>query len=125
MFQWNRAFTSKFVCLFVVLTATAVSACRGPQSGTPAPAPVPPDTWATVDGRSITKGDVEKAYRRTRDVTQTLSDEETLTAKLSLLNDLIVQDILLARAAALKVEVPQSDLDTAYENARKNLPDEA
>jgi peptidyl-prolyl cis-trans isomerase SurA len=127
MSHWNRAFTLKFVCLLLGgwATAGAASACRSPQSGTAAPAAVSPDTWATVDGRSITKDDVDKAYRRTRDVSQTLSEEETLTAKLSLLNDLIVQDILIARAGALKVEVPQSDLDTAYENAKKNLSNEA
>jgi peptidyl-prolyl cis-trans isomerase SurA len=119
--RWNRA--SKSLCLLLLFGALA--ACRSPQAGAPAPAAVSPDTWATVDGRPITKDEVDRAYRRTRDVTQTLSDEETLTAKLSLLNDMIVQDILIARAGALKVEVPQSDLDTAYENAKKNLSDEA
>jgi parvulin-like peptidyl-prolyl isomerase len=44
---------------------------------------------------------------------------------LSLLNDLIVQDILLARAGAMKVDVAKADLDTAYENAKKNLSDDA
>jgi parvulin-like peptidyl-prolyl isomerase len=44
-------------------------------------------------------------------------------AKLSLLNDLIVQRILLAKAAALKIEVPQAELDTAFANARNNMPD--
>jgi peptidyl-prolyl cis-trans isomerase SurA len=111
--------------LAAFVAAGAVSACRSPQSGTPAPAAVSPDTWASVDGRPITKDQVDKAYRRTRDVSQTLSEEETLTAKLSLLNDMIVQDILIARAGSLKVEVPQSDLDTAYENAKKNLSTEA
>jgi peptidyl-prolyl cis-trans isomerase SurA len=127
MSDWNRAFASKLLCLSLAAfaAAAAASACRSPQAGAPAPAAVSPDTWATVDGRPITKDDVERAYRRTRDVTQALSDEETLTAKLSLLNDMIVQDILMARAGALKVEVPQSDLDAAYENARKNLSDEA
>ena len=127
MSHWNRAFTLKllFPLLAAVLAAGAVSACRSPRSGTPAPAAVSPETWATVDGRPITKDQVDKAYRRTRDVSQTLSEEETLTAKLSLLNDMIVQDILIARAGSLKVEVPQSDLDTAYENAKKNLSNEA
>ena len=60
---------------------------------------VPADTWAVVDGQAITREDVDKAYRRARDASQTLSEEETLTAKLSLLNDLIVQEILLAKAA--------------------------
>jgi peptidyl-prolyl cis-trans isomerase SurA len=81
--------------------------------------------WAVVDGREITRDDVDKAYRRTRDLSQTLSDEEVLAAKLALLNDLIVQDILLAKANALKVELPAADLDTAYNNAKKNLPDDA
>ena len=37
-----------------------------------------------------------------------------MTAKLSLLNELIVQDLLLAKAGALKVELPDSELDTAF-----------
>ena len=53
------------------------------------------------------------------------SDEETMTAKLALLNDLILQDILLAKATALKIELPDTDLDTAYNNAKKNIPDDA
>jgi len=114
--------------LFVLLSALLASgtgvACR--SSGAAAPAPsVSADTWAVVDGRQITRDDVDKAYRRMRDTTQTLSEEEVLAAKLSLLNDLIVQDLLLAKAAALKLAVSQSDLDTAYTNAKNNLTDAA
>ena len=99
------------------------AACR---STTPAPpaAAVSANAWAVVDGREITSDDVDKAYRRTRDLSQTLSEEEVLTAKLALLNDLILQDILVARASALKVELPAADLDTAYNNARKNLAED-
>jgi len=105
-----------------VAVLSLAAACRS----TPPPAPpVSPDTWAVVDGRKISEQDVEKAYRRTRDESQTLSDEETLTAKLSLLNDLILQDLLIAKAAALKIEVTPSDLDTAFNNAKKNITDEA
>jgi peptidyl-prolyl cis-trans isomerase SurA len=78
-----------------------------------------------VDGREITREDVEKAYRRAGPTAQTLSEEETLTAKLSLLDDLIVQDILLNKALTLKIEVPDSELDAAYAEAKKNIPDEA
>ena len=83
------------------------------------------DTWAVVDGREITRQAVDKAYQRTRDVSQTLSEEESLTAKLNLLNDLIVQEILLEKAATLKLAVAESELDTAYANASKNIPAEA
>jgi peptidyl-prolyl cis-trans isomerase SurA len=78
-----------------------------------------------VDGRAITRDDVDKAYRRTGDMSRTLSEEEVLTAKLSLLNDLIVQDILLAKARELKIEVTDAEVDTAYGEVKKNTPDAA
>ena len=112
-----------FMTLGALAVACVTTACRSTPS-TPAVA-VTPDTWAVVDGHTISKDDVDKAYRRTRDKSQTLSEEEMLTAKLSLLNDLIVQEILLAKARTLKIEVPQSDLDTAYANAKKNIADDA
>jgi parvulin-like peptidyl-prolyl isomerase len=109
-----------------VLATCLVAACRStPASPAATEKPVSADTWAVVDGRDITRSDVDKAFGRTRDTTQTLSDEETMTAKLSLLNDLIMQDILLAKARALKVEVLESELDTAYADAKKNITDDA
>jgi peptidyl-prolyl cis-trans isomerase SurA len=71
------------------------------------------------------RNDVEKAFRRTQDPNQTPSNEEALTAKLSLLNEMIVQDILLAKARALKIEVPDSELDAKYAEAKKNLSEVA
>jgi parvulin-like peptidyl-prolyl isomerase len=103
--------------------AGLAGACRATPS-TPA-ATISADTWAVVDGKEIRQEAVEKAYRRARDGSQTLSPEETLTAKLSLLNDLILQEILLAKAVALKLEVPPNELETAYTEARKNIADEA
>ena len=82
----------------------AATACRSTPAG-PAAAPVTADTWAVIDGHQITREDVDKAYRRMRDTSQTLSEEEALTAKLNLLNDLITQEILLAKARALKLDV--------------------
>ncbi|MDR1988868.1 MAG: peptidylprolyl isomerase [Acidobacteriaceae bacterium] len=99
------------------------AACNATKS-TPAAA-VTPDTWATVDGRQITRQDVERAFHRITDPAQPLSTEEETTAKLNLLDSLITQDILIAKAATLKIEVAQSELDTAYSNAKANIPDEA
>lgn len=105
-----------------VLLLTGCSfACR-PTPAAPA-REVSADTWAVVDGRDLTRDEVDKAYRRAKDSSQVLSPDEEMTAKLSLLNDLIVQDILLAKAATLKVDVPQTDVDTAYSNASKNIAD--
>jgi peptidyl-prolyl cis-trans isomerase SurA len=101
--------------------ASALAAC-GSKSESPA---LSEDTWAVVDGRSIMRDDVEKTFRRTQDPTQTPSNEEALTGKLSILNEMIVQDILLAKARALKIEVPDSELDAKYADAKKNLSDQA
>jgi parvulin-like peptidyl-prolyl isomerase len=115
--------TSLFRRLFIALTLIAVSTgCRS-NSATTAP-PASPDTWATVDGHDITRDHVEKAFRRTAG-DQTLSDEEALNAKLNILNDLILQQILLAKATALKIEVPDKDLDTAFNSAKANISDDA
>jgi peptidyl-prolyl cis-trans isomerase SurA len=110
----------------LVLTLVAAFFTVACRSTPPAPAAtISADTWAVVDGREIKRDEVEMAFRRARDTSQTLSDEEALTAKLSLLNDLIVQDILLAKARELKLEVPQGELDIAYAEARKNIPEDA
>jgi parvulin-like peptidyl-prolyl isomerase len=107
-----------------ILTLAVLSgACRaaGPAAAPPASA----DAWAVVDGREIKRDDVEKAYRRTQQAEQTPSEEEAMTAKLTLLNELIIQDVLLAKAKELKIEVPDTELDTAYAEGRKNMPEEA
>jgi len=111
---------------FVLISALAMGSIAGCRS-TPAPATteVSADTWAVVDGRPITRADVDKAYQRTGNASQPLSEEEILAAKLSLLDELILQDILIAKATAAKVEVADSELDKSFEEAKKNIPDEA
>jgi peptidyl-prolyl cis-trans isomerase SurA len=112
-----------FIVAGVLAAGAFTSACRGTSENRAAS--VSQNAWATVDGREITRDDVEKAYKRSRDGSKPLSDEETMTAKLSLLNDLIVQDILLAKARELKIELADRELDTAYDEARKNIPEDA
>lgn len=127
MLNWQRspAFGPLSLLLSaLVLTTTAACSKGNPSASAPA-TPVTADTWAVVDGHAITRDEVDKAYRRSRDTTQPLSDEEALTAKLGLLNDMIIQQILIAKAATMKIEVSQADLDTAYNNAKRNLSDEA
>ncbi len=117
-----RARNWHFFAVLGALTASS-TACR-PAPATPA-ATVTAETWAIVDGRQITRNDVDKTYQRRRDASQTPSEEETLTAKLSLLDDLILQDILLAKARSLNLDVAQGDLEAAYAEAKKNVPDDA
>jgi len=102
--------------------AFLASACGSAK--TPSEPAVTADTWAVVDGRPITKDATEKAFRRVRDPNETLSAEEALAAKLSVLDDLILQDLLVAKAPALKIDVPAADLDAAFTRARGGVNDE-
>lgn len=111
----------------VALLGTFVlSACGGTNSPASAPA-ASANAWAVVDGKEITKDEVEKAYRRSAPAANQPqpSEEEVVTAKLNLLNEMIVQELLLAKAAALKIELPQADLDKAYDEAKKDIPPSA
>lgn len=109
----------------VLLTAACQSTPGSTATpGTPA-VTVTADTWAVVDGHEITRADVEKAYTRTGQNVPGLSDEETLVAKLTLLSNLIDQELLAAKARTQKLEVPQSDVDAAFADAKKNIPDDA
>jgi peptidyl-prolyl cis-trans isomerase SurA len=112
------------IALTLVLAA-ALAACRTtPGTASTASKPVSGDAWAVVNGQEITRDAVEKAYRRAA-AAQAASDEEATTAKLNVLNELIVQELLLAKAKELKIELPESELDTAYLDAKKNITDDA
>ena len=110
--------------LAVVVLAVNGAACKGASSAA-APAKAPSaNAWAVVDGREITRDDVDKAFRRAQQG-PVPSDEETLAAKLSLLDELITQDILLAKARELKLEVAPTEVESAFAAGRKNIPDQA
>lgn len=111
--------------LSALLVALAFAGLAGACRSTPAAPPVSEDAWAVVDGREIRRDEVEKAYRRTAQASPAPSDEEALTAKLALLNELIVQDILLAKARELKIDLTDAELDAAYADARKGIEEEA
>jgi hypothetical protein len=110
-----------FPVLGLVALATVAGACNARPGSGPAPSG---DAWAVVDGREIKRDDVEKAYRRAMQAQAAPSEEEALNAKLNLLNEMIVQDILVARAGALKIEVPDAELNTAYDAGKKDVPPE-
>jgi peptidyl-prolyl cis-trans isomerase SurA len=112
--------SSRFAVVTTLAALSLLPACRSGSS--PAPAAVSADTWAVVDGRPITRDRVEKEFRRVRQGTQPMTDPEATLAKLSVLEDLIVEEILFAKAGPLKIEVSQSELDAAYAEAQKTIP---
>jgi peptidyl-prolyl cis-trans isomerase SurA len=110
---------------FVLAVAAVSGACQPKPAAPPAPTPVSPDVWAVVDGREIHRDEVERAFRRTAQQGQALSDDEAMTAKLNLLDQMITENVMMAAARDLKIEVPDSELATAFDNGKKNIPDEA
>jgi len=106
----------------LLLLSLLAASCN--RAAAPAGPAVTADTWAVVNGKAITRQDVDKAYRRSRDAGTTASEEEAMLTKMGLLDDLIVQEVLLSKAPELKIEVPQTELDTAEANAKKNIPED-
>ena len=107
---------------FVLAWAAVAGACRSQPA---IPPPVSADVWAVVDGREIRREAVEKAYRRTVQPNPSISEDEALTAKLNVLDQMITEDIMLARARDLKIELTESELDAAFSEGKKNIPDDA
>jgi peptidyl-prolyl cis-trans isomerase SurA len=111
------------ICLVLLtLALTGLSAACGSTSKAP---PVSGSAWAVVNGHEITRDDVDKAYRRADRGAEPLPEEDAFAARLSLLDDLIAQEVFLAKARDLKIDVPESELDKAFAEARKDIPEEA
>jgi len=108
-----------------ILLTLGLAGWAGACRSKPATPPVSANAWAVVNGREITGDDVDKAYRLNLQSSPPSSEEERASAKLALLDDLIVQELLLAKARELKIELPETEVDAAYLEGRKNIPDEA
>jgi peptidyl-prolyl cis-trans isomerase SurA len=102
--------------------ATVLGACQ--RSAETTPAAPGPNVWATVDGREILRDDVEKAYRSTLNPSGPVpSDEEALTMKLAMVDELITQDLLLARARARGLEPIDADVEKTFQERKGSAPD--
>ena len=70
------------------------------------------EVWAEVNGYPIYRDQVENYYRRqASSAPGPVSEEQALSLKLSLLNELIDNQLLLQRAAELRLVVPEADVD--------------
>jgi peptidyl-prolyl cis-trans isomerase SurA len=110
---------------FVLVLVTLAGGCRSQPAAPPPPPPVSADVWAVVDGREIRRDEVDKAYRRTVAPNPATSEDEATAAKLNLLNQMIGQNIMLAKGSELKIVVSDAELETAFNDGKKNIPDDA
>jgi peptidyl-prolyl cis-trans isomerase SurA len=91
------------VLLIFVLAAFSVSCSRKPSGN---------DVAASVDGQKIYRADLEKYFeRQTAGSNQPLSDEEATSMRLSILRELIENEILMHRAEKLGLLATDEEVD--------------
>ena len=74
-----------------------------------------PDVWAVVNGQEIKRDDVDKYYRtRVNPDGQTPSQEEALSLKLNVLDELINNEILLERAKKMNLEASDGEVEDKF-----------
>ncbi len=74
-----------------------------------------PDVWAVVNGKEIKRDEVEKYYRtRVAPEGQEPSQEEALSLKLNVLDELINNEILLERAKKLTLEASDGEVEDKF-----------
>jgi peptidyl-prolyl cis-trans isomerase SurA len=111
--------TLQGLAVFAAIASSAVACSRAPKT-------VGADVWAVVDDHEIRQADVEKAYRRVAPQPNQVSTiDEELTTKLGLVDELITQEVLLAKARSLKIDVTDAEVETAFSDRRRNMTDDA
>ncbi|HEY2461893.1 MAG TPA: SurA N-terminal domain-containing protein [Candidatus Acidoferrum sp.] len=112
-FSLNPGWTkrNRRAAAFLPVAALVLSGLAGckPQ-GQPAP-----DVWAVVNGKEIKREEVEKYYRtRVNPEGQEPSQEEALSLKLNVLDELINNEILLERAKKLNMEASDGEVEDKF-----------
>jgi peptidyl-prolyl cis-trans isomerase SurA len=86
-----------------------------PLSGCGNPAQPSPDVWASVNGTDIKREAVDKYYRtRVSPEGQEPSQEESLSLKLNILDELINNEILLERAKKLNLVASDGEVEDKF-----------
>jgi peptidyl-prolyl cis-trans isomerase SurA len=84
-----------------------------------------PDVWATVNGQEIKRADVDKYYRtRVNPEGQEPSQEEALSLKLNVLDELINNEILLERAKKLNLEASDGEVEDKFTELKSPYTEE-
>lgn len=81
--------------------------------------PPGPDVWASVNGKEIMRGDVEKNFRsRLNPDSPAPSHEEALSLKLSILDELINSEILLERANKMNLLASDAEVEDKFTESK-------
>ena len=107
-----------------MLVLAALAACALGVSCRKDAAPGP-NVWAVVNGKQILREDVEKIYRsRVNAEAPQPSQEEVLSLKLSILDELINSEILLERAAKLNLVASDAEVEDKFTESKSPYTEE-
>ncbi|MBZ5539327.1 MAG: SurA N-terminal domain-containing protein [Acidobacteriia bacterium] len=105
---WKQAAQAAAMAPLAAVLLVAVAGC-GKQ------AQHAPDVWASVNGKEIKREEVDKYYRtRVNPEGQEPSQEEALSLKLNVLDELINNEILLERAKKLNLEASDGEVEDKF-----------
>ncbi len=78
-----------------------------------------PDVWAVVNGKPITRADVERAFRsRVNADAPDPSQEEVLSLKLSILDELVNSEILLEHASQMNLVASDAEVEDKFTESK-------
>ena len=107
---------------WIILAALAACALAAGCKKEQAPGP---DVWATVNGKDIHRAEVEKYYRsRVNPESQEPSQEESLSLKLSILDELVNNEILLERATQLNLVATDGEVEDKFTESKSPYTEE-
>lgn len=106
--------------LVLVAAAACVFAASCQKEATPGP-----DVWATVNGKEIPRAQVEKYFRtRVNAEAPAPSQEEALSLKLSILDELINNEILLERASKMNLIASDAEVEDKFTESKSPYTEE-
>jgi peptidyl-prolyl cis-trans isomerase SurA len=104
--------------LAVMLAGVCVVGCK--KEATPGP-----DVWAVVNGKEIQRSEVEKYFRtRVNAEGPAPSQEEALSLKLNILDELVNNEILLERANKLNLVASDAEVEDKFTESKSPYTEE-
>jgi peptidyl-prolyl cis-trans isomerase SurA len=107
-----------------ILALAALAVCAFAVSCNREMAPAP-DVWAVVNGKEIHRDDVEKLFRsRVNADAPPPSQEEALSLKLSILDELINSEILIERAQKMNLVASDAEVEDKFTESKSPYTEE-
>jgi peptidyl-prolyl cis-trans isomerase SurA len=107
-----------------LVAIAAITACTFAASCYREAAPEP-DVWAAVNGKQIMRADVEKAFRsRVNADAPDPSQEEGLSLKLNILDELVNSEILLERAGKMNLVATDAEVEDKFTESKSPYTEE-